>query len=229
MTERHEATFVCHGETFRLMPEKAIYWESERALIVADLHLGKAATFRAAALAVPESTTWDTLERLDRCIALTNPQRLVVLGDVVHARRGMTETLIHTVCAWRERHPRLTMQVITGNHDRHAGALPQAWCMENLTELHHHPPFVLRHHPDAVPGAYVLAGHIHPAVRLYPHGRGSLRLPCFSFGKHAAVLPAFGAFTGMADIEPLKTDKTFVIAANEVLEVTGMAGGLPRA
>jgi metallophosphoesterase superfamily enzyme len=48
-----------------------------------------------------------------------------------------------------------------------------------------------------VPGAYVLAGHLHPGVVLGGRAHDRLRLPCFHFGPRSGVLPAFGEFTGM--------------------------------
>ena len=55
----------------------------------------------------------------------------------------------------------------------------------------------LQHHPEPLEGAYVLAGHIHPAAVLGGRAHDRLRLPCFHFGPAVGVLPAFGAFTGM--------------------------------
>ena len=65
---------------------------------------------------------------------------------------------------------------------------------------------------------YALAGHVHPAVRLRGEGE-SLRLPCFWFGARYGVLPAFGAFTGTAEVRPREGDQVFVIAEDEVLRV----------
>lgn len=36
-----------------MLPERALYWREQRVLFVADLHLGKDATFRQAGLPVP--------------------------------------------------------------------------------------------------------------------------------------------------------------------------------
>jgi metallophosphoesterase superfamily enzyme len=81
-------------------------------------------------------------------------------------------------------------------------------------------PFVLNHEPGAAKGGgYALAGHIHPAVRLSASGEKSLRLPCFWFGARCGVLPAFGAFTGNAEVLPRRGDQVFVIAEQEVLQV----------
>ena len=79
-------------------------------------------------------------------------------------------------------------------------------------------PFIANHHPEPARGGYVLAGHIHPAVRLSDRG-GSFKLPCFWFSRKVGVLPAFGAFTGTAVVRPREGDQVYVIAEGEVLRV----------
>ncbi|HWW70845.1 MAG TPA: hypothetical protein VN089_12960, partial [Duganella sp.] len=53
------------GEQVLLLPEKALYWPREKMLIVADIHFGKAASFRALGVPVPGGTTADNLRALD--------------------------------------------------------------------------------------------------------------------------------------------------------------------
>ncbi|MEK9774882.1 MAG: DEAD/DEAH box helicase, partial [Quisquiliibacterium sp.] len=53
------------GVCLTLLPQRAVLIEHERALLVSDLHLGKAATFRKLGVPVPEGTTLATLARLD--------------------------------------------------------------------------------------------------------------------------------------------------------------------
>ena len=52
-----------------------------------------------------------------------------------------------------------------------------------------------------------------------PTGRDRLRLACFHFGADVGLLPAFGAFTGMQDIEPDGTDRVYAIADDRVVEL----------
>ena len=59
------------GESVSLLPERAIYWPREGALIVADLHWGKAASFRAAGVPIPSGTTSADLARLNRALDRT--------------------------------------------------------------------------------------------------------------------------------------------------------------
>ena len=85
--------------------------------------------------------------------------------------------------------------------------------------------FILTHHPmeDVSPGYYNLAGHIHPGVCMYGRGKQALTLPCFYFGDHQALLPAFGVFTGLAKIRPAKNDKIFVILEDRIVDVNHVA------
>ena len=56
-------------ETLWLLPDKALYWPARRALLVADVHIGKAASYRALHQPVPRGTTEATLARLDTLLA----------------------------------------------------------------------------------------------------------------------------------------------------------------
>jgi uncharacterized protein len=50
-----------------------------------------------------------------------------------------------------------------------------------------------------------------------------MTLPCFYFGQRQALLPAFGVFTGLAKIRPLKNDKVFVIVEGKIMDVSNTA------
>jgi metallophosphoesterase superfamily enzyme len=44
-----------------LLPEKAVFWPAQGMLIIADIHFGKAASFRAQGIPVPRGTTTENL------------------------------------------------------------------------------------------------------------------------------------------------------------------------
>ena len=60
---------IVAGETLTLFPERAAFWQRENTLLVADVHFGKAAAFRAGGIPVPGGTTAEALGRLDDLIA----------------------------------------------------------------------------------------------------------------------------------------------------------------
>lgn len=206
------------GEAVALLPERALFWARRETLLVADAHWGKAASFRAAAIALPGGTTSDDLARLDRALARTGARRLMLLGDLFHARAAKAERTLGAIAAWRARNPQLEVALVRGNHDRGAGDPPPSLVISSHDEPMADPPFALRHFPRPSEGGYTLAGHLHPGVVLVGAGRQRLRLPCFHFGPRVGVLPAFGSFTGNATVRRDAGDRVFVIADDEVIE-----------
>ncbi len=198
-----------------LLGEAALYWPTRATLFIADPHFGKAASFRANGIPVPGGTTGGNLARLESALALTGAQRLVCLGDLLHARSGRSEQTLAAVTAWRAQRPGLEWLLVRGNHDRHAGDPPDAWQVRCVDAPLRDGPFVLQHEPAEPGDGYALAGHVHPAARI---GRGKLaeQLPCFLFGPRLALLPAFGEFTGTALIRPQPGDRIFVLAGGEI-------------
>jgi DNA ligase-associated metallophosphoesterase len=208
------------GEKLVLLPERAVFWPARAMLFVADFHLGKAASFRRAGIPLPSGTTAENVERLGRAIDRTGASHVVFLGDFLHSKQGRTESTLQGFGRWRAARAKVEMTLVRGNHDRKAGDPPDAWSMRCVEAGERVGTFVLNHEPGAARGGgYALAGHIHPAVRLNAAGERPLRLPCFWFAARHAVLPAFGAFTGHADVLPREGDQVFVIADEEVLKV----------
>jgi DNA ligase-associated metallophosphoesterase len=207
------------GEKLVLLPERAVFWPARKVLFVADFHLGKAASFRRAGIPLPSGTTTENVERLGGAIDKTGATSVVFLGDFLHSKQGRTESTFGRFGEWRAARARVELTVVRGNHDKKAGDPPEAWSVRCIEAGERVGPFVLNHEPGISRGGYALAGHIHPAVRLSACGEKPLRLPCFWFGARYGVLPAFGAFTGSAEVLPRRGDQVFVIAEEEVLQV----------
>jgi DNA ligase-associated metallophosphoesterase len=203
-----------------LLAEKALYWPASSTLIVADLHWGKAASFRAMAIPVPSGTTAADLARLDSALRRTGARRLLVLGDLIHARAAQeARATLAVIREWRRSRTELECVLVRGNHDLRAGDPPADLGFRAVDELAEG-PFVFRHHPGVTDRGYTLAGHLHPSVKL--SGRGDrMRLPCFHFGKHCGILPAFGSFTGTATPAIELGDRVFVVGDGEVHEISG--------
>ena len=208
------------GEPVRLLPERALFWPGACALIVADMHWGKAAAFRSAGIPIPGGATRRDLDRLDGAIGRTGARRLIVLGDLFHARAGRVATrTLANLRTWRAERAALEIQLVRGNHDRHAGDPPpdlQVNCLDAPAFL---PPFVLRHEPRVTDGGYTLAGHVHPGVVISGRGLFSDRLACFVVGDRMTVLPAFGSFTGIGMVRPDAGERLFAVADDEVVEI----------
>lgn len=214
-----DTKFLIANETLHLLPERALYWPRTKTLFIADPHFGKDATFRAHAIPLPEGTTATELERLTQALDRTGAQQLIILGDLLHAAKGREPAVLDRVSQWRSRHANLTIHLVRGNHDRHAGDPPAAWDMRLVDGPTPGPYWVLNHEPLEPEQGYALVGHLHPAVQLTGKGRQALKLPCFWFGAKCGVLPAFSEFVDHGTVRPRQGEQVFVVTQAQVLAV----------
>jgi metallophosphoesterase superfamily enzyme len=146
-------------------------------------------------------------------IGATGASRLLVLGDLIHSGVGMTARMVDTVAAWRAGQS-VRVELVPGNHDRHAGGLPESWRIHLLAEEVREGPLAFRHDPAGAGGPGMLCGHVHPMARL-----ADLRLPCFVLGGRVGLLPAFSLFTRGLTIHPDPADRVFAVTPERVVAV----------
>lgn len=190
---------------------------SGRALVVADFHAGIESALRADGVSL-DSRAGERRERLLSLLDRTDPDRVIFLGDLMHAigdpggaERGEVEVLLETL---DERGVPATL--VKGNHD---GAI-ESWTDVEVTEgagvrfgdvgfAHGHTWPA----PEVLDSAVVCVGHEHPAVRLEDEVggtrvepvwlRGSLAGEAFAereesvrAGAELVVFPAFNGLVG---------------------------------
>lgn len=186
---------VLAGETLRLYADRALYWPARRRLLVADLHLGKDDTFRAAGIALPAGGTRHDLDRLSALVEHSGAEALWFLGDLLHG--PLVDAPWRSDWArFRARHASLEMLLVEGNHDRAAARAGLDIQHRRDPVEDDHGPLVFAHAPrpaQEADGRLVVCGHLHPVVRV-PGFRG--RFPAFAQTGHQLVLPAFSLFTG---------------------------------
>lgn len=208
------------NETLLLLPHKAIYWQQQKALIVADVHLGKVGHFRKAGIAVPRDMEQNDLAVLSDLVDEHHPETIYFLGDLFHSDKNADWDWF---VLWRKHFPKLELVLIKGNHD-----IIHDSNYTNLgVKLVHQlmiGPFLMLHEPLNEPGleqaeGYVLCGHIHPGVSLSGRARQQLTLPCFAFGSRQAILPSFGKFTGKVALRSQQRDRIFAIVQNKVIAI----------
>lgn len=204
-----------------LLPQKAIYWQKKKILLIADPHLGKAGHFRRHGIPVPGKVNATNLQLLEQLIELLDIQHLVILGDLFHSKHNREWEQFFD---WRADHAETEVTLVIGNHDilksdtYHASRI-------NLFHKLRIEPFLLVHDLNSVSiqqeeDHYLLSGHIHPAVQLRGKGRQSMKLPCFYFGQGQGILPAFGEFTGTHVIKPDQGDRVYAVVQEQVLNLS---------
>ena len=180
-------------ESLCFLPERALWRPEGRQLMVADLHLGKAEAFQAHGIPLPSDADLGTLNPLLELCHRWKPLQLIILGDLIHAREGLTPSLretlgcLHQLCDCE-------VVLIGGNHDRHTWieGLPQRPSVQ-LGSLW------LSHIPETPSASDLIniCGHLHPMAQIRSQA-DRLRLPCFAFDPSVPrlVVPAFGQLTG---------------------------------
>jgi uncharacterized protein len=205
------------GEALLLHAERAVIWQANATLIVADVHLGKEGVFAAHGVAVPRGPSACDLQRLGQLVAAYACTRVLVLGDLFHGHAGVDDLLLRDLAAWREARPGVALLAIAGNHDtqatrRRSQALVQ-WCEDGVQER----SLAFRHVPGHAADVYSLAGHVHPTCRISGHGRDLLRLPVFWQQAGCLVLPAFGSFTGGCNIRAAAGERLYAAGPGAVV------------
>lgn len=213
-------SFDADGVPLTMLPERALLWREHAMLILADVHFGKAAAFRAGGIPVPHGTTRANLEAIDALVQQHAVRHIVFLGDFLHARAGRAAGTLSALSQWRDRNARLALTLVRGNHDHHAGDPPAELGIEIVDEPWRLGPLAFCHHPQTVEGAFALVGHVHPVYRLSAAG-DALRLPCFVVDGRWAMLPAFGAFTGGHRVEAQPGQRIYLAAEDCVLPLPG--------
>jgi DNA ligase-associated metallophosphoesterase len=172
-------------------PSGALWLESARALVVADLHLEKGSAFAARGQLLPPYDTGDTLSRLEAEVQTMAPGMIVLLGDTFHD--GGAETRLcgsdaHRLGALARGR---TLIWILGNHDPvgPCGLPGESLAAMTLAGL------TLVHEPASGPSPGEVAGHLHPCAKVIGVG-GSVRRRCFVTDGERLILPAFGAYAG---------------------------------
>ena len=203
------------GEALQLRPERGVYLPERGALLVADVHVGKAEAFQRRGVPVPSGVGDADLGRLSSLLDVCGARSLWVLGDLVHDRDALDTDGLDRL---RARHVGVDFHVVRGNHDRHLEELPPAWGFEVHASTATLGPFALRHEPEGSEGdLYTLCGHLHPMAKLRGAG-DQLLLPCFQFGPRIGLLPAFTSWSSGVRVEP-QDGETYVIAGDAVVAV----------
>jgi DNA ligase-associated metallophosphoesterase len=208
---------ICHFPSIRLLPEGAVFLMDTATLVLADVHLGKSAAFRAKGLPVPEGDSARDFQRLLELSAQHHAAELVIAGDLFHAPSGITPELEDALGGFLESIG-IPVTLVIGNHDSGVSNLGVNLRAVPLLDLGNRVRVI--HDPAHASGDLMhLSGHWHPVVKIPDGKRTSLRLPCFLLRGNTLVMPAFGSFTGGAIIRPEVGDRIFVTLREEVIEL----------
>ena len=200
-----------NGQTLVFLPDKALWVEQQRLLLIADVHLGKADHLQAHGIAIPSDGERANLQRIEQLSQRWQPAELIVLGDLVHHPKAISSELEQRVVALMDS-LNCPITWVEGNHDQRSrlGTL-QGQPSQSRQGLW------LSHEPEEPPeGQLNICGHLHP-VSILRQASDQMRLPCFSLLRSIPrlVLPAFGCLTGGFPAD--RSSEQWVVADETVL------------
>jgi len=206
------------NQEIELLPEHAIYLPAHKALVLADVHLGKAATFRSHGLAVPEGDNEADLNRIDLLLKKHQAEHLIIAGDLLHSPTGLTAELQDRLSTWLENCP-AQVTLILGNHDQRALPKTHQLPLTTTPSLEFGDLQIIHDPAESSKNVFSICGHIHPVISIKDGQRSSIRTPCFHLTESSLTLPSFGTFTGGQPISPSKNHQVFIPLKNHVREV----------
>ena len=206
-------TIEINNFLFTLLPEKALYKEDERLLIIADVHLGKASHFRKEGISISAQAQLEDYANLEKLLLKLRPQKVYFLGDLFHSAFNNDW---HNFCDLIALFPDIIFSLVKGNHDIIDHARFSDLCI-SVVDTIEDDAFIYSHEPitSTTKGKINIVGHIHPGIVLTGMGRQSLKLPCFYITDALVIVPAFGVLTGLFSMDK-KNAKIYAVLPERV-------------
>ena len=185
--------------------DRAVYLHEAETVVLADLHLGRAAT---SAVDVPLDEAGDIHSRLAALITEFDPQQVVFAGDILHSFSTVPAGVDEAVVDLYEQSQAAGCEplAIEGNHDNQ---LESVWpgTVESSLRLVDGTVVCHGHDEPETRGERYLIGHDHPTISI--EGK---RHPCLCVdptgyrGRELIVLPAFTRLAGGVELNRLRAD-----------------------
>ena len=186
----------------------ALFDQSERWLAVADLHFGYELSQRAAGALVP---LWGMATISDRLSELLNeyePERLIILGDLVHDKTAAREA----AKLLRDVSNRCEVIVAAGNHDRQLRGQVEMIDSFETDRFHFH-----HGHCAVESGNRIqIIGHHHPAAVITDGAGLRLKCPAFVQQSRCWILPAFSPWAAGTRWTPDESSRVWLCTAERV-------------
>jgi len=201
----------------------ALYFEEERILVIADLHLGFEEALNKQGVLLPRFNFEETQQRLKRIFAETGKvQKVIILGDLKHEFGRISEQEWNEVILTLELIARNCTETILlkGNHDTILGPIA-SWKNLSVREFYYLlEKKLLFFHGDEMKffkefneSRILVIGHEHPSITL-SEGVKQEKFKCFLKGKWSGkilvVLPSFNSFSEGTDVTKEKILSPFL-------------------
>lgn len=187
-----------------------LYFKKEKALVLADVHMGYEEALNKQGILVPRFQYAETVKHLEGILSGFKVNKIIINGDLKHEFGTISET------EWRHtlrlldllsEHCRKII-LIKGNHDTILGPIAEKRGLDvkknyviGRTMIFHGNKIPTGEKFDSM--KRIVIGHEHPAVSLYKNGRLE-KFKCFLKGKwkkkELIVMPSFNLVTEGTDV-----------------------------
>ena len=189
---------------------RAAWLPRSRSLAVADLHLGEAWARRARGQLMPLGIVDTTVTRLRALLESYRPERLILLGDIVHAALPIDgiQRAVQELASLE--HEGMVLEWCLGNHDRQLPRQLERWGITARTVRQVNLPEAILFHGDQPPelagperhaSSWRIQGHLHPALVLDDGIASRAKVPCFLVNPGRLVLPAFSEMAAGSTVD----------------------------
>jgi len=203
------------NQEFTFTNRRAMFWENQKALVLSDLHIGKTAHFRKNGIALSNTIFEKDLERLSLLIDYFKPEKIIFVGDLLHAGDNSEVTAF---CDWKSKYQDLEFLLIEGNHDKINSSLKTKLSLDFSETKLEFQDLIFTHNFEASESKFQISGHIHPGFVLDSAVK-NIVLPCFVVSENQILLPAFSEFTGLDTKNLPQKGRFYVFTNSEIYEI----------
>jgi uncharacterized protein len=197
-----------------LRGDRTLFYPRAGTLILADVHVGKTATFLTHGLPVPEGNMEDDLARWSRALHDTAAVRCVIAGDLYHGATAARYAIRERLAAWIGQQT-ARFDLVSGNHDRGQSEIVGLNDVGDRLDVE---ALTVVHDPTIAPGNHAtVCGHLHPTLALGAGGR--MKAPIFWQRGLTLILPAFGSFTGGKPVTTRPAERVWAAKEGRIDEI----------
>lgn len=212
------------GKAFIADQTGALYWPSEKTLIISDLHLEKGSYLTEDAVVLPPYDTASSFEKLEEALDRYDPPRVIALGDSfcgdselrlsAHDADWLHDLMEDREWFWVNGPDRTPVPEIFG------GTVVPHLTLGGIK---------FRYEPVRAPVSHEIAGGMHPIAQISEYGH-VMRGRCFVSNGMRLIMPSMGAYSSGSNVldstfDPLLGHEGLFVWSINADRVTQVASG----
>jgi metallophosphoesterase superfamily enzyme len=207
-------------QTLELLPQRALFWFEQRTLVVSNPQFDARSAMPSGEVPITTASRSTAINRLTILLNFFEPERLVILGNLLAPGAESDGPLLSQLSFWRHRFPHSQFIRVAPR----SGLLPAIADdleVDEVADCFDLGPF--RFQPEkAASRVFTITGSPNPQVKFVDQQEGTAVLAaCFHLrGGACFALPAFQADAFGSIVAPNPGDRLFVVGPTDVRELS---------